>query len=349
MTELDLNNQAELVSLASAGIFPKVQLSLVLNQSRMQVPHVDVLSDSLTVRILRSHELNVERAQLGWSSAAGSSNLLSTQSGPGPARWGFKASACDPATLEVEPSAVRRLSGSAECVSAVSDFRMESGRHYWEVVCAASGQPFINVGICAAQCDSPSNFVSSELGYGLLCATGGLYHQDKHVRQLCSPLASGDVIGMLLDCERGQLKYWLNGAPVGVGFDSLPSQCYLAAVSLWQQGDAVRVSEVSLPGPLRSLGFDHQSCSSGVTVATDNRAVRKSSKVAWPKLSKMLTLLAGEMPDSANLAGPDQRFRFRSTRSRATMTIWEACRPSCSTPTARRAPGAGPSRTTGTT
>ena len=231
-------------------------------------------------------------------------------------RWGFHSSSFDEQLLQSESSAVQRTDPSGdltppllpestvaslwvrferlftmvfvpdECITAISTFPMESGLHYWEVVLLGSdAQPFINIGICAdSGCDLEKgnwsgNFVSTKQGFGLLCATGAVYHNNKCVGQLCEGLTSGDVVGLLLDCTKGSLQFFVNNSPVGTGFDQLPKQRYRAAASLWQQGDGLLVNNLELPMDLAALKFDQANCSQGITLSTDGRAVQKSSKV----------------------------------------------------------------------
>jgi Kip1 ubiquitination-promoting complex protein 1 len=58
------------------------------------------------------------------------------------------------------------------------------------------------------------------------------------------PWAAGDVIGVALDADAGELSFWRNGAPLGVAFSGLRvggGVSYYPAVSL-SQGERIELN-----------------------------------------------------------------------------------------------------------
>eukprot|EP01084_Bolivina_argentea_P034575 64017_1 len=50
----------------------------------------------------------------------------------------------------------------------------------------------------------------------------------------------GDIIEMIVDCDKQELKYIINGVDYGKAFD-IDKKKYRAAVNLWAKGDAIRL------------------------------------------------------------------------------------------------------------
>lgn len=133
------------------------------------------------------------------------------------------------------------------------------GRHYWEVELTMVGEDAngldptlgVYVGVCRAELDaefpqrhdiqSYASF-SSNAAWLISASFGALYGNEKEDDDEAGEFEQGDRIGVLLDIDRGSLRFFKNGAEHGPGFrdGSVPGGVILA-VQMYYARSAVKL------------------------------------------------------------------------------------------------------------
>ena len=80
-------------------------------------------------------------------------------------------------------------------------------------------------------------------GCGFCVQMGRLvnYSFDKHFDKYGKRCVENDIIKMIVDCDKGEMKYIINGMDYGTAFNIDPTKKYRAAVNLFKPGDCIQL------------------------------------------------------------------------------------------------------------
>eukprot|EP01062_Namystynia_karyoxenos_P053442 TRINITY_DN43271_c0_g1_i1.p1 TRINITY_DN43271_c0_g1~~TRINITY_DN43271_c0_g1_i1.p1 ORF type:complete len:292 (+),score=17.03 TRINITY_DN43271_c0_g1_i1:108-983(+) len=105
---------------------------------------------------------------------------------------------------------------------------LTEGVHYWEIsfcmrdeaMLCAGGRAVVGVAALSDDFDPNMRLGVTQDTWGFLSHSG---EKSANTRLLpyAVPYGNGDVVGVLLDCDAGELSFWLNGDPLGVAFGGL--------------------------------------------------------------------------------------------------------------------------------
>jgi hypothetical protein len=125
---------------------------------------------------------------------------------------------------------------------ALSTFRLDSGKWYWEQTMNTAFTDAVPVGICRTP-DSFNYYVGQFTGgsYGLH-SNGDFYYNGTYDPSYNLPFGSGDVIGVAFDADAGTLTFYKNGVSGGQATSSATGGGFFPAVATFYSGQSASLN-----------------------------------------------------------------------------------------------------------
>eukprot|EP01122_Echinamoeba_exundans_P017354 TRINITY_DN911_c4_g1_i1.p1 TRINITY_DN911_c4_g1~~TRINITY_DN911_c4_g1_i1.p1 ORF type:complete len:3990 (-),score=695.43 TRINITY_DN911_c4_g1_i1:1688-12457(-) len=196
------------------------------------------------------------------SGALGVAQLAPTAIGSGSTSIKLDSKFCHPnLDLDEDGMAVTASSLAATGWRTVMAQRpLKSGINRWEVSLERlSPTANIMIGVCerSHRLNAYIGQSASSKGWSYYGATTGFtYHDGKSDSRYGQKMVQGDVIGVTLDMDEGTLSFSRNGEDLGIAFRNLKGKDLYPAVSLYDAGDRIRISQTEAPGMERTLLAD---------------------------------------------------------------------------------------------
>nr|CCA16459.1 conserved hypothetical protein [Albugo laibachii Nc14] len=125
------------------------------------------------------------------------------------------------------------------CASVFGNFHMQHGVNYWEVkLVRGAGGDGILIGVA-------SDILAGESSWGVSCSTGHKVHGI--VDAFTVPMIDGDIIGVLMDTNSGQLAFYKNKRFLGIAFRNVAAKTLLPVFSTTATTQSIRLLQAASP------------------------------------------------------------------------------------------------------
>jgi hypothetical protein len=125
-----------------------------------------------------------------------------------------------------------------------SETELTEGKHYWEVELVSDGDS-INIGISRPNLDPAGGYYGRRDctdGWLILAGDGSLFGNGKERDDEAGAYKQGDRVGVLLDLDNGNLRFFKNGVQHGPGYAAgSVTGPVVAAVQLYSKDASVRL------------------------------------------------------------------------------------------------------------
>ena len=111
------------------------------------------------------------------------------------------------------------------------------GVNRWEVKIDKTSTSYLFIGVATKMADPSSFLGGDDYGWGYI-GDRALYHKRQKASVYGEKFCMGDVIGVILDLDKGTLEFERNGNNMGVAFENLSGELY-PAVAFYNQGQRV--------------------------------------------------------------------------------------------------------------
>jgi hypothetical protein len=133
--------------------------------------------------------------------------------------------------------------------SVIGNADITIGVKYWEIKLeSARGGDGVFIGVGSADVPLNGSILSRGIFWGISCGTGHKLHDT--IDYYAEPFRDGDVVGVLLDMERGHLTFYKNGVSLGVAFSHIQAKRLCPIFSLTFVGQKIRLLSAA-SAPLR--------------------------------------------------------------------------------------------------
>ncbi|GMH47208.1 hypothetical protein TL16_g00006 [Triparma laevis f. inornata] len=166
--------------------------------------------------------------------------------------------------VKITGNTMRSVSSTNQhcCVESPSSTGCKSGRAYWEfkLISDSDLDECSAIGVANLPVNS-SSYESSTNMWVRRSYNGQLYHGTSAGYDCIGKVHPGDVVGVEVDMDRGELRFWRNGEDEGVCFKDLQGEIF-PIICTYRSGIEVQLirctmSEASFRAPQASLGFNN--------------------------------------------------------------------------------------------
>ena len=127
-----------------------------------------------------------------------------------------------------------------DCWSTVLGSRsFSAGVARWEIQIQQSSTAYTFVGVANSQADLNSFLGGCRNGWGFI-GEQSLYHNREKVKVYGEPFSAGDVIGVILDLDKGNLSFCRNGKMLGHAFSNIKGELF-PAVAFYNMGQEMEI------------------------------------------------------------------------------------------------------------
>lgn len=161
--------------------------------------------------------------------------------------FSFDANFCGP-NIRISNSALSVTYMSNENWStALGSNGFAYGVNYWEVQIDSACTSYIFIGVARREVNLSSFLGGDEHGWGYI-GDRAVYHRRVKSKVYGEPFATGDVIGVTLDMNKGTLSFSRNGIDLGIAFEGLSGVLY-PAVSFYNRDQRITLCKDSFQCP----------------------------------------------------------------------------------------------------
>jgi hypothetical protein len=133
--------------------------------------------------------------------------------------------------------------GALEFSLTTTGTELMEGKHYWEVELLSNNPLKILIGISRPNLDPTGKYFTLECTDGWFIHAGGtLYGNGKYSNDKAGAYVQGDRVGVLLDLDKGSLRFFKNGVENGPGYPAgSVTGPVVAAVHMYGKNLSVRL------------------------------------------------------------------------------------------------------------
>jgi hypothetical protein len=143
-----------------------------------------------------------------------------------------------------EGGAVATQTGNYKLSLTTTGIEITEGKHYWEVELLSENVSQIIIGISRPNLDPTGYYCRMDCtdGWFICASTGSLCGNSKGGDDYAGSYKQGDRVGMLLNLDKGSLRFFKNGVQHGPGYAAgSVTGPVVAAVQMFYQDDSVRL------------------------------------------------------------------------------------------------------------
>jgi hypothetical protein len=176
------------------------------------------------------------------------------------------------------------LGNASNWRSAIATVQPNSGKWYYEVVCENNYNGFAGFGYDNFDMNGSNSYLTATAGSFAYFVSGGIRNNNSQIAS-ATALSTGDIVGIALDIDAGQAKWYRNGS--------------LEATTSFTAGSQCKLGFSNVAGVLWSINFGQDSSFNGYKTAQGNTDANGIGDFYYAPPSGYLALCTANLPEPA--------------------------------------------------